>query len=220
MAMKVHALFRLTQYGCGRADLLFARGVRPSLFCANCNKAFLSTSQAPKGLSRLANAMTNRKLEYSERKQLKIPVELMYDIVEDVSRYSEFVPWCKRSVVLSVKGEVKKAKLEVGFGKITEKYNSTVTCVKPHLVKAVCTDGLLFNSLLCTWRFSPGRVKDACVIDFHVAFEFRSLLYSQLANMVFNEIVKTMVSAFEKRARRLQAETKKRELDIIKQSMV
>lgn len=195
--------------------------VRPTKICVVFINQRLSNSShhQSKNFTKLTNTFLSRKLEYSERKVLKYPVELMYCIVEDVDRYSDFVPWCKKSHVISTKGAVKRAKLEVGFGKITEKYNSTVTCAKPHLVKAVCTDGLLFNSLLCIWHFTPGRTKNSCVIDFQVSFEFRSLLYSQIANMVFNEIVKTMVKAFEKRAYEIQAVDKKENDDILKQTL-
>lgn len=175
----------------------------------NCYGARLSTTGfTEKSFSRITNRLTNRKLEYSERKVLRYPVDLMYDIVQDVDKYCEFVPWCKKSQVLIDKGKIKRAKLEVGFTKVNEKYNSTVTCIKPHLVKAVCTDGVLFNSLVCIWRFAPGKNPPSCVIDFQVSFEFRSLIYTQLANMVFNEIVKTMIDAFEKRASEIQKTAK------------
>nr|XP_039256994.1 coenzyme Q-binding protein COQ10 homolog B, mitochondrial-like [Styela clava] len=196
--------------------------VEPTKLCVVCvNQRLLNSSslQSKNFTSKFTKGFMSRKLEYSERKTLRYPLELMYCIVEDVDRYSEFVPWCKKSNVISTKGPVKRAKLEVGFGKITEKYNSTVTCAKPHLVKAICTDGLLFNSLLCIWHFTPGRTKNSCVIDFQVSFEFRSLLYSQLANMVFNEIVRTMVKAFEKRAYEIQALNKKENDDILKQTL-
>lgn len=177
--------------------------------CLNCYGARLSTTGfTEKSFTRITNALTSRKLEFSERKVLQYPVDLMYDIVQDVDKYWQFVPWCKKSQVLIDKGKIKRAKLEVGFGKVTEKYNSTVTCIEPHLVKAVCTDGMLFNSLLCIWRFAPGKKSQTCVIDFQVSFEFRSLIYSQLANMVFNEIIKTMVDAFEKRASEIKQAAK------------
>lgn len=131
-------------------------------------------------------------------------MDQMFDVVADVENYHKFVPWCKQSVILSRSPGHLKADLIVGFPPINESYTSNVTLVKPNMVKAECTDGVLFHQLLTLWRFSPGlkRELQSCVVDFQIAFEFRSAFHSHLSNLFFDQVARKMEGAFIKEAGR------------------
>ena len=160
--------------------------IGPSVHCKN-EKRFYS--------SRFSRVLTHK-----EKKIVAVPIDVMYDVVWDVSRYKEFVPWCTKSVVTAQTQKTAKADLAVGFGPVQEHYKSTLIFNKPKYIKSICSDGKLFNMLDCTWKFSEVPSSSTTIVYFDVEFEFRSIMYTKLAQVFFDEVVKKMVSAFEKRA--------------------
>lgn len=128
----------------------------------------------------------------------------MYEVVSDVSNYYKFVPYVTQSKVHSQKEDQFKADLIVGFPPLKQKYTSLVTLEKPFRVQSVSKDAQLFDHLYNDWRFSPGLkdIPDSCVLDFHVSFEFKSLLYSKISNLFFELLCDKMEHAFILEAKR------------------
>lgn len=145
---------------------------------------------------------------HAEKRLLHHTPEQMFDLVADVKKYPEFLPWCVATRVREREqgdgGEVIFADMVIGFKMFRETFTSKVVCRRPGRIDVTYFDGP-FKYLNNHWIFEP--VSDdgdgdggGCIIDFYVDFEFKSRLFQAAIGMVFNEAVKMMISAFERRA--------------------
>jgi coenzyme Q-binding protein COQ10 len=139
-------------------------------------------------------------LKHIEQKHLPYTPEQMFDLVADVARYNEFLPWCMASRINRRESEaVFYADLVVGYKLFRERFTSKVMLDRPHRIHIEYMKGPLKN-LKNNWGFIR-QPDGTCIIDFSVEFEFTNVALQALANMFFNEVVKRMVHAFEERAK-------------------
>ncbi|WP_284947201.1 type II toxin-antitoxin system RatA family toxin [Acidisoma cladoniae] len=135
---------------------------------------------------------------YSEQKRVAYSPEQMFDLVADVGKYPQFLPWCVGARIRSHTDEELVADLTIGFGPFRESFTSRVKLEHPHTIEVHYENGP-FRYLNNRWRFEPDHA--GCSIDFFVDFEFRSKVLQMAIGSVFAEAVRRMVYAFLKRAR-------------------
>lgn len=137
---------------------------------------------------------------HAEKRYLPYTPEQLFDMVADIERYPDFLPWCVAARIRKREGNVLFADLMIGFKMVRERFTSKVTLGK-HRLDVVYTEGP-FKYLNNHWIFD--RADDGGTdIDFFVDFEFHSKVLRTLIGALFNEAVKLMVASFERRARQL-----------------
>src|SRR3954454_15453386 len=138
---------------------------------------------------------------HAEKRVLPYKPEQMYDLVADIEKYPQFLPWCLAARIRKREGNVVYADLIIGFKMIRERFTSRVTLSPPDRIDVSYTEGP-FSYLNNHWIFNPTE-DGGCLIDFYVDFEFRSKMLQKIIGVLFNEAVRRMVTAFESRALQL-----------------
>jgi coenzyme Q-binding protein COQ10 len=139
--------------------------------------------------------------KYAERRLLPYTPEQLFDLVADIERYPEFLPWCIGARIRERRAGELNADLVIGFKVYRERFTSHVVLSPPGQIHVTYSDGP-FRYLQNEWKFEPGP-NGGCVIDFYVDFEFKSKMLQKLIEVLFSEAVRRMVAAFEGRARKL-----------------
>jgi len=136
--------------------------------------------------------------KYAERRVLGHSPQQMFELVADVERYSEFLPWCLGTRITNRDQSSLDADMLIGFHMIRERFGSHVELDRDnHMINVRYTYGP-FRYLINHWQFLTHGT--GCEVDFSVDFEFRSRLLQKIMGIVFTEAVHRMVRAFEARA--------------------
>ena len=135
---------------------------------------------------------------HSETRQLPYTPEQLFDMVADVERYDEFLPWVVAVRVRSSSERETVADLVVGFNAFKERFTSRVVKDRPHRICVDYVEGPL-KYLHNEWRFERAAAGGTDV-HFAVDFAFKSRLFETLAGTMFDRALRRMTGAFEQRA--------------------
>jgi coenzyme Q-binding protein COQ10 len=135
---------------------------------------------------------------HSEVKHLPYTPEQLFELVADVKRYDEFLPWVTAVRVRSSSETEMVADLIVGFGVFKERFTSRVRKERPNIIDVDYVEGPL-KYLHNEWRFEPAS-DGGTRLHFSVDFAFRSRIFEAVAGQVFDRALRKMTGAFEQRA--------------------
>ncbi len=135
---------------------------------------------------------------HSETRYLPYSPEQLFDMVADIARYDEFLPWVVAVRIRSSSDTETVADLVVGFNAFKERFTSRVTKSRPTDICVDYIEGPL-KYLKNEWRFE--RAGDGGTeVHFSVDFAFRSRIFEALAGQMFDRALRRMTDAFERRA--------------------
>lgn len=135
---------------------------------------------------------------HSETKHLPYSPEQLFDLVADVARYDEFLPWVVAVRVRSSSPTETVADLVVGFNAFKERFTSRVVKEHPSRICVDYVEGPL-KYLHNEWKFEPAP-DGGTNVSFSVDFAFRSRIFETIAGQMFDRALRRMTRAFEERA--------------------
>lgn len=136
--------------------------------------------------------------KHNETRHLPYSPEQMFDMVADVKRYPEFLPWVTAMRVRQDSDTATLADMIVGFKGLRETFTSKVEKSRPDMIHVEYIEGPL-KYLHNDWRFRPEV--GGCAVDFAVDFQFKNRMFEMLAGQVFGVALRKMIGAFEDRAK-------------------
>ena len=130
--------------------------------------------------------------------------EKMFDLVNDVASYPQFLPGCADSRILEVSTTQMRASLQISKAGVQQWFTTENHLARGQHILMTLVDGP-FSQLVGGWTFK-GLTEDACKIELDLTFEFSSKLVEVAFGKAFSMIANNMVKVFSERAKEVYGE--------------
>ena len=140
-------------------------------------------------------------MRYEESRVINHTPVNLFNLVSDVNKYPEFLPWCKGARIKNIRDNVFDADLIIGFKIYKEIYSSRIYLDNVNNKILVEYKDGPFEHLENSWVFNKNN--NGCKVEFMVDFKFKSVFLQTIMETLFSEAVRRMVKAFENRANQL-----------------
>jgi len=138
---------------------------------------------------------------FVERRRLGFTQRQLFDLVADVERYPEFLPWILATRILCRTRNMVEMEMLVGYKFLRQRFRSRGVLDPPHRIDITSEDAP-FRHLRQHWLFEPGA-SDGTTVEFRAEFDFRSRIWQVLLTQYFHDGMRRMVGAFERRAQQI-----------------
>jgi len=129
------------------------------------------------------------------------PASRMFDLVDAVEKYPEFLPWCGNAHLIHRDPLTTRAMIEINYHGIRHSFTTENTKHAPELIEIKLVEGP-FRKLEGAWRFHD-LGGQGCKVEFSLQYEFSNHLLETLLGPIFSHIASTFIEAFVQRARQV-----------------
>ena len=127
--------------------------------------------------------------------------EQMYNLVNDIEKYPEFIPGCADAKCISSSEQQMEGALFISKLGVSKWFSTTNQLTYPNNIKLELRDGP-FKHLSGTWHFIK-LDENACKVELNLEFEFSSKVIEMAFGKIFNQVISSMVTAFTQRAKQV-----------------
>jgi len=125
--------------------------------------------------------------------------EQMFALVDNISSYSDFLPWCRSSTEHHRSENEVEASVEIAKASVNKAFRTKNTLHRYDSIEMSLVDGP-FKYLHGYWRFQELKA-GACKISLDLEYEFSNKLISLAISPAFDQIANTLVDSFVTRAK-------------------
>lgn len=122
----------------------------------------------------------------------------MFDLVADVEKYPEFMPWCGGTTVSQRDEHGMQASITISLAGLKQTFTTRNVHDYPNKINLELVDGP-FSVLKGEWLFAA-LSEDACKVVFTLQYEFSSRTLETLVGPIFNRIATSFIDSFTQRA--------------------
>jgi len=126
----------------------------------------------------------------------------MFDLVRDVEKYPQFLPWCAASAVRPQPDpDVVEARVDLAYLGVRSHFTTRNVHRFPEAIELTLVEGP-FRELRGVWSFQ-GLGDDACKVTVELTYRFAAGLLGRMIAPVFERIANSLIDAFAARAQAL-----------------
>jgi ribosome-associated toxin RatA of RatAB toxin-antitoxin module len=124
--------------------------------------------------------------------------ERMFELVEGVERYPDFLPWCSAAQVIERTPQVTRARMDIDYHGLRSHFSTRNVKHAPTVMEMHLEEGP-FERLEGRWRFTPLGA-EGCRVELSVDYELASSAMARVLSPAFGHIMETLVDRFVARA--------------------